>query len=185
MSLRYAILGLLSKHEATGYELTRRFKDTMIHFWYAHHTQIYRELSKMEKEGLVGYRVVHQDDHPDKKIYSIKDKGFQELMNWLLESELDPPKLKDSRMLKVSLFNLIPPDQAIRFIEKSKNDHKEALRKMKSWKDNNLPDNRVYKNKIGEYLTVEFGIRSMESWMEWCDWAIAVLQEVERQERNA
>ncbi|HEX7066112.1 MAG TPA: PadR family transcriptional regulator [Bacillales bacterium] len=179
MSLRYAILGLLSKQEATGYELTQRFRKTTIHFWYAHHTQIYRELAKMEKEELVGYRVVHQEDHPDKKIYTIKDKGFQELLSWLLESEIDPPKLKDSRLLKVSLFHLIPTDRSIRFLEKSRREHVETLQGMEFWKEHHLPENQCYQSKIGEYLTLEFGIRAMKTWIDWCDWAIEVLRKSE------
>ncbi|HET7629182.1 MAG TPA: PadR family transcriptional regulator [Bacillales bacterium] len=174
MSLRYAILGLLSEQDASGYELTQRFKETMIHFWHAHHTQIYRELAKMEQEELVGHRDVHQDDHPDKKVYSITDEGFLALLKWLTEGEIAPPKLKDGRLLKISLFHLISADKAIAQLEKSKKDHKETLKSMKEWKKHYSSE--FLENQIGEYLTLEYGIRSMTTWIEWSDWAIGILK---------
>ncbi|MCC5893263.1 PadR family transcriptional regulator, partial [Exiguobacterium sp.] len=68
MALRHALLGLLTHQPATGYALNATFKAQMIHFWHAHHTQIYRELLKMEDEALVSSEHVTQHDLPDKKI---------------------------------------------------------------------------------------------------------------------
>ena len=53
MSLRHAVLGLLSLQPSTGYELTQRFDRSLRNAWHASHSQIYPELSKLEAEGLV------------------------------------------------------------------------------------------------------------------------------------
>ena len=59
MSLRFAILGFLRTTPRSGYDLARRFRDTMGGMvWMANHSQIYPELSRLEKEGLIeGYAV--------------------------------------------------------------------------------------------------------------------------------
>lgn len=174
MSLRYALLGLLMDKDATGYELMNEFREKIIYFWKAHHTQIYRELGKMEDAGLVVSHVVHQTDYPDKKVYHIQESGRKALMEWLSDYHVDPPSLKDSQLLKVAMFQFIDPAEAIAFLEQSKGHHEIILKNMKLWQEKNIPDK---KGKIGEYLTSEYGIRSMQNWLDWCDWAIAFLRE--------
>ena len=53
MSLRYALLALLTSEPMTGYDISRRFQSSVGHVWHAHDSQIYPELRKMEAEGLV------------------------------------------------------------------------------------------------------------------------------------
>ncbi|WP_261129262.1 PadR family transcriptional regulator [Bacillus sp. Marseille-Q3570] len=180
MALRYALLGLLTKKPATGYELTQQFKETMIHFWSAHHTQIYRELIKLEEEGLV--RSVHypQEDAPDKKVYSIEESGQEALLKWLLDYQVEPPKLKDQQLLRVSMFHLIDPEDAIQFLEQSKKHHQFGLQQMKIWQENQYKTDENKKAALGEYFTSEFGKKYMESWIEWCDWAIGILKEMKK-----
>ncbi|MFC4617884.1 PadR family transcriptional regulator [Camelliibacillus cellulosilyticus] len=177
MSLRYALLGLLMKREATGYELAQQFKEKMIYFWRAHHTQIYRELAKLEKEGLIDGRVVRQTDHPDKKIYKIAEPGQNELFEWLNEKSAEPLNLKDSELLRVALFDFVDRERAITFLENSKAYHTRIYQVMKDYQAEHIIDDGSYKEKkLGEYLTSEFGVRYMKTWMDWCDWAIAVIK---------
>ncbi|MFC7371157.1 PadR family transcriptional regulator [Fictibacillus iocasae] len=176
MALRYALLGLLAKNEATGYELNHQFKETMIYFWSAHHTQIYRELLKLEENGLAQSKHVHQTDAPDKKIYSITEKGREVLQAWLLEQPSVTPKLKDEFLLRVSLFQNLPTAKAVEYLQTSKEQHKQGIQMMKEWRGMNYPDGLYKKSDLGEYLTSGFGLKYMESWVEWCDWAITELE---------
>lgn len=184
MALRYALLGLLAKDEATGYELNHQFKETMIHFWTAHHTQIYRELVKMEEEEMVSSRVIRQVDYPDKKVYKLEDKGYEALLTWLLSKEMSQPKLKDDLLLRVSLFHLIPSDKAIGFLQRAKEQHTFGLGLMSDWKDSHFPDGHFEQKDLGEYLTSEFGKRYMQNWIDWCDWAIHVIQTMNSKENK-
>ncbi|MFC7391420.1 PadR family transcriptional regulator [Scopulibacillus cellulosilyticus] len=176
MSLRYALLGLLMKHDATGYELMQEFKEKIIYFWHAHHTQIYRELSKMENEGLVKSRVVHQADHPDKKIYHIQQAGKDVVYDWLNEQAAEPAKLKDFRLLKVALFDFIETERAIDFLKSCQERHKNALDIMQNIQKEKIGEITNEKENLGEYLTSEFGIRYMKLWIDWCNWAIDTLK---------
>ena len=51
--LGHLLLGLLSRSEQTGYELTRAFDTTLKNVWGASHSQIYPELAKLEGRGLI------------------------------------------------------------------------------------------------------------------------------------
>ena len=83
MSLRHGLLGLLNYKPMTGYELDKEFKETLAYFWQAKASQIYRELYAMEeKKWLVSERIA-QEDKPNKRVYTITDKGKFELLNWL------------------------------------------------------------------------------------------------------
>jgi PadR family transcriptional regulator, regulatory protein AphA len=176
MALRYALLGLLGEQPYTGYELKQRFQLKMVHFWNAHHTQIYRELNKMEQEGLVTAKLVKQEDNPDKKIYKLEASGKEVLSSWLVNKEVSPPKIKDEMLLRVSLFQYIPEKEAIGFLQESKVHHERVLSQMNMWKEQMYADEKQAYEKIGEYLTTEYGIMFMKNWITWCEWAIEKLE---------
>ncbi|HAS56763.1 MAG TPA: PadR family transcriptional regulator [Firmicutes bacterium] len=81
--LKYGILGLLNYKDLTGYEINASFHDSLSFFWNASKSQIYRELNKMEKEGLVSSSLIKGNGKPDKKVMSITSKGKEELTNFL------------------------------------------------------------------------------------------------------
>ncbi|MBG0564695.1 PadR family transcriptional regulator [Actinoplanes aureus] len=75
MSLRNAVLAALINREASGYELAKQFHVSVANFWTATSQQLYRELDKMESDGLLAARVVAQSKRPDKRVYSMTDAG--------------------------------------------------------------------------------------------------------------
>ncbi|MBL0386018.1 PadR family transcriptional regulator [Tumebacillus sp. ITR2] len=177
MALRYAVLGLLSKEPLTGYDLAQKFQTNISHFWNAHHTQIYRELQKLEKEALVSYHLVEQHDRPDKKVYSLTDDGLRELLGWMAEAP-KPPSMKNENLLRVSLFHLIPSQQAIQYLEASRESHVQILEAMKKWGTQHLgsPELPPSRDLIGETLTLDFGMRFIQTWIDWCDQAIRMFR---------
>ena len=85
MSLHHTLLGLLSYEPMTGYQLKQFFEGSINHFWNAHISQIYRELTSMEKKGLVTFCIEPQDGKPDKKVYSVTPEGMASFKKWLRE----------------------------------------------------------------------------------------------------
>jgi len=80
MTVKHAILGLLSWKPLTGYDLKRIFSDSSAFYWSGNNNQVYRTLLELFEEGLVAREVVQQENLPAKKIYSISEKGRQELV---------------------------------------------------------------------------------------------------------
>jgi PadR family transcriptional regulator, regulatory protein AphA len=93
MSLRYAILGLLARNPSTGYELTQTFDRSLRTSWHASHSQIYPELSKLERAGLV--EIVGRGARRS-KTYGLTRSGHAELRRWLVEDEPDRSQRNES-----------------------------------------------------------------------------------------
>jgi DNA-binding PadR family transcriptional regulator len=67
MSIKLAILGILSWKPSTGYELKNIFEDSSFMYWSGNNNQIYKALINLENEDLVTSKVVHQDKSLSKK----------------------------------------------------------------------------------------------------------------------
>lgn len=99
MSLRYALLALLTVEPMTGYDLSKRFESSVAYVWHAPDSQIYPELRRMEKDGLLAAEEVPWGARSKKTRYRITPEGaavFREWMNRPLEysPERDPVRLK-------------------------------------------------------------------------------------------
>ena len=71
-TLKYAILGLISRMPMTGYDITGEFNNNQLaNFWYAKHSQVYPELGRLVDEGLLTCQVVIQGEKMEKKLYTI------------------------------------------------------------------------------------------------------------------
>ena len=110
MSLRYAILGMLSLGAMSGYDMKKFFRRNVGLFWNANFSQVYSQLHRLEREGLVVKTSVIQDGVPNKKVYSLTPKGQVELKEWLAGS-LGTPDYRDEFQLKFFFSHLLEEDK--------------------------------------------------------------------------
>ena len=89
MRLRHAILGLLSHQPQSGYDLSRAFNSSVVYFWYADQSQIYRTLDRLEADGAISTQVIPQSGRPDRRVHSLTESvapssmpGLNELKNY-------------------------------------------------------------------------------------------------------
>jgi len=106
MSIKFAILGILSWKDSTGYELKKIFEESSILYWSGNNNQIYKALSKMHDEELVSSEVVHQDNSPSKKIYTITDEGIKELKEWVVSTP-EVPELKKAFLVQLAWSDML------------------------------------------------------------------------------
>ena len=106
MSLRHAILGLLSRQPSTGYELARMFDLSLRTTWHASHSQIYPGLARLEGLGLA--EVVGHGPRRS-KTWAVTAQGQEELRRWLLEEEPDRSQRNESGV-RLFLTLLLSPD---------------------------------------------------------------------------
>jgi DNA-binding PadR family transcriptional regulator len=85
MDVRTICLGLLTRGDATGYEIKKQFEEEGFgHFAEASFGSIYPALSRLTEEGFVSVREEPQEKRPDRKVYSITETGrgrFLEALN--------------------------------------------------------------------------------------------------------
>ena len=105
MSVRHAMLALLSDGPKYGLQLRHEFEGRTGELWPLHVGQVYTTLQRLERDGLV--RSDDETDGPQKR-YAITDEGGQELTTWLQS----PPDLaqppRDELLIKVLVAVQVP-----------------------------------------------------------------------------
>ncbi len=101
MSIKYAILGLLSWKPSSGYDLKKVFEESSVMYWSGNNNQIYKTLIQLLDEGLVTNEVLHQESTPSKKLYTITSKGASALKEWVLSSP-ELPEFKKTFLVQLA-----------------------------------------------------------------------------------
>lgn len=180
MSLKFAILGLLNETSRTGYDLKKTFDGSVGYFWQAKFQQIYGELRRLERDGLVEKEEIPQSGRPTKKVYSITAKGQAALDAWL-DTPSSLTAVRDEFLVKVSSVGRLPPERAILRFREHRRLHEERLAtyrliesrlKDAGW----VSDSGVADPLLGHYLTLRRGIAYEADSIAWCDWAIGLLE---------
>lgn len=84
-TLRYIILGLLGAHPMSGYDIKRAFDRSLATYWNAGNSQIYTTLKALAARGLVSSELVYQEGRPNRRVYSLTERGRAALDEWLAE----------------------------------------------------------------------------------------------------
>jgi DNA-binding PadR family transcriptional regulator len=105
MALRHAVLAALLEGEASGYQLSKRFDVSVANFWSATPQQLYRELERLEDQGLLRARLVEQRRRPNKRVFTITAAGLQELHEFTAQSP-KPAALRDDLVVKLQAVDV-------------------------------------------------------------------------------
>ena len=124
MDVRTICLGLLTRGEATGYEIKKQFEDFQ-HFGEASFGSIYPALGRLTDEGLVEVREEPQSRRPDRKVYSITQRGRDSFVAALM-SPLQDDRHR-SPFAFAMLFSHLLPEDRVRSLLDSYITEKEAV----------------------------------------------------------
>ncbi|MFC5530396.1 PadR family transcriptional regulator [Cohnella yongneupensis] len=178
-TLSYGLLSILAQSSFSGYDLMLRLQP----FWPAKHSQIYPLLASLEKEEYVSYEHVAQSDKPDKKVYSLTDKGKQALRDWLSEPAAEPVT-RDELMLKAYCLSNTDPEGARRLFSARLEYYRKRLRQHEDKaallrERGEFPMNGeappFESIRFGSYILVEKALRTTRSNIEWTEWALSLL----------
>ncbi|WP_030937213.1 PadR family transcriptional regulator [Streptomyces sp. NRRL S-646] len=185
MALRNAVMAALLEGEASGYDLAKGFEASVANFWMATPQQLYRELERMESEGLVSARVVQQERRPNKRLFSLTDAGLQVLRDYVGEAPAKPPALRDELMVKVQCvdigdvgdFEAVRASVAERF-ERATAKLARYRRMQERMLDGRTEDEYLATaERIGPYLTLQGGIALERANLQWSETALKRLEQ--------
>jgi DNA-binding PadR family transcriptional regulator len=181
LSLRYALLALLLDGKATGYDLSKRFDMSVANFWYALPQQLYTELGAMERDGLVDGEVVVQTSRPNKRVFSLNERGRDALKAWF-DVPVRPKPFKDELLVKIYAADLAEPGQVVAMLEQSIAVHHEKLAMFLRLQELILrgrSENEFFRTtrRAGPYMSLKRGIGDEEASIEWAQWAIDGLRQ--------
>ncbi|WP_033221150.1 PadR family transcriptional regulator [Kitasatospora phosalacinea] len=169
MSLRHALLGLLSERPASGYDLLKSFDTALADVWPATQSQIYTELSKLADAGLIS---VTAEGPRGRKEYTLTHAGLGELQHWLTETKPQRNTRSDV-LLRVFFLGVLTPEQArdylVGLIEMSEQagEQLRGLDDAIDWGGDRLS---VYGR-----IALEYGLRFNAMRREWAEWAVGRL----------
>ena len=151
-----AILGLVALGPRTGYDIKRISDSSTRFFWGASYGQIYPELRRLERDGLIEAR-----DEPRgrvrRRVYRITPAGHRAVREWLLDPET-AYEVRDEGLLRLFFRDLLEPAEVL-----------ELVRSRRTW----FEVTAAYFREIGEELGVQdddvlgYGVELMEWNAAW------------------
>jgi DNA-binding PadR family transcriptional regulator len=181
MALRHAVLAALLEGEASGYQLAKRFDVSVANFWSATPQQLYRELERLDADGLLRGRVVEQQRRPNKRVFTLTDAGREELHAFVAQ----PPKptaIRDDLLVKLQAAGAGDQD-AVREALAERLEHAHAKLALYDRLRDGLLDGRSEEaylrdaDRVGPYLTLMGGRMYEQQNIRWCTAVLEVLDQ--------
>jgi len=179
MALRHAVLAALLEGEASGYQLAKRFDVAVANFWSATRQQLYRELDKLEADGLVDARLVRQQRRPDKRVFTLTDAGRAELHRFTAEPA-KPVAMRDDLLVKLQAVDVgdahAVTKELLARLDRARAKLATYDRLLADMLDGRDEESfQRDSERIGPYLTLMGGRMYEQANIRWCTAALGVL----------
>ncbi len=175
MALSHAILVSLLDRAHSGYDLAKRFDQTVGFFWPVSHQQIYQELHKLAAAGRVSAETVTQSERPNRIVYELTDEGRRALDQWLTEPT-EPPTFKEELLVKLFALDEHNRDDLLAEIRSRRQLHAERLARYEAIMAEHYPQPEALNaRRRGRYLGLRMGILTERTTLAWCDEALALV----------
>ncbi|WP_224241218.1 PadR family transcriptional regulator [Hyalangium gracile] len=173
---RPAVLGVLARGPASGYEIRRRIEGSFGHFWQESLGQLYPTLSALSAEGLI--RVVDEGGLGDRKRirYAITKKGREALALWIKEAPA-PHVERNELLLKLFFANEGELADALAHLESSSRDAQAQRDFLLTLEKELFPtgEPRELDALLG-WLTLQYGLAGLGAHIDWCKGALRRLR---------
>jgi DNA-binding PadR family transcriptional regulator len=180
VSLKHALLGLLTYQPMTGYELKQFFDTTVKHFWSAELSQIYPTLKALEEQRWVEMHVQVQENRPNRKVYELTNEGREEFRRWMREP-LPLPDQRDPFLIKVFFGPEIAAEDMLILLRREMEEHQKAL----AFDDTEMrqkiehgSQHEPYSTRHALYwtLTLEMSMAYRRAYIQWCKDSMRMLE---------
>ena len=172
----FAILGFLSLGPMSGYDIKKLVEGSIDNFWSESFGQIYPALRLLSERGLIEKHGEKSGHGRPRHVYSIRERGREVMAAWLREAT-EPAPVRNELLLKL-FFGVNSDREANR-------------RQILAYRDQMSRDLERYRgitrqlqSKHGSVdlpywlLTLRFGERDRQAHIDWCDEALALLDQL-------
>lgn len=174
---RYALLGMLSSSPMSGYDIKKSIGNSIGYFWNENYGHIYTILKRLYNEGCVDKNTEKNLGKPDRIVYSITDKGKEELMEWL-KIPADDMKMRNELLLKIFFSKDMPIEEVIDKIKLEYEKNIELLCEYNEVEKMILKCNHDSYERELWLTTLSFGKSYAEMILEWCNNSISSLNKL-------
>ncbi|GAB3497176.1 PadR family transcriptional regulator [Nocardiopsis coralliicola] len=179
MALRNAVMAALLQGEASGYDLSKRFDTATADFWTATPQQLYRELDRMEGEGLIAARTVEQERRPNKRVFSLTPEGRTALYEFTGAAPR-PTAIRDELLVQVQAVDAGDGGAVRASVVERRERARAKLARYDRIRDRLLQGRSEEEylaatDHVGPYLTLHRGRLFEEENIRWADQVLAIL----------
>ena len=165
MTIRHALLALLSEGPKHGFQLAQDFEAGTGEMWPLNTGQVYTTLQRLERDGLVDI----DDDGEDgpQNVFALTDAGREELAHWLhTPPDLSTPP-RDELVIKVLVALQVPGVDVVEISQAHRRHLIEAMRQYTRLKED------AAESDIRLLLVADAEIFRLEAMVRWLDAADA------------
>jgi len=170
MSVRHALLALLSEGPKYGLQLRQEFEARTGDVWPLNVGQVYTTLQRLERDGLVG-SAGGSVDGPQKG-YRLTPEGDRELNRWLRTPPEATPPPRDELVIKVLVGLVVPGTDIHELLQVHRRHLVEQMQRYTRLKGQGSEDD------VGLALVVDAELFRLEGITRWLDSADARLSRV-------
>jgi PadR family transcriptional regulator AphA len=174
----YVILGMLRRAPRSGYEIKAAVDNSTRFFWAASYGQIYPELKRLSKAGLV-----EGIDAPTggrkRTVYAITETGRAALRDWLRQ----PPQtyeMREEGLLKLFFAGALPPEEAVEILRSMRQHRLDVIERLRG-----MEPKAMAKEDPFPLMVLRGGIEFNRWFAEWCERMEAQLLEPSHKERSS
>jgi DNA-binding PadR family transcriptional regulator len=161
MSVRNALLALLSEGPNFGLKLQQEFESSTGEVWSLNVGQVYTTLQRLERDGLV--EAVEGDGDGRQKGFRITPAGTRELVEWLrTPPELMPPP-RDELVIKVLVAIRVPGVDIHQIIQTHRRRLIETMQQYTHFKAD------AAEHDLGLTLVIDAQLFHLEGTVRWLD----------------
>ena len=179
---RFAVLGVLALHAGSGYDIKKFLGRSIGHVWKISYGQVYPILKQLAAEGLATMARESQQKRPARNVYSITDRGREELQSWL-ESPLDIQSNDADRdvLLRIFFGEFAPADVNIRHVEQLQQHVQRGAAIYSEIAERVKQDQAGNRHLPYWLLTLKMGMFNTDAVIRWCDESLVTLKQLSKQ----
>ncbi|GCE08485.1 PadR family transcriptional regulator [Dictyobacter aurantiacus] len=178
---KYALLGMLSLSPMSGYTIKKTISRSLGHFWHESYPQIYPTLKQLEAEGLTTSTMDKQEGRPDSLVYSLTERGWEELQRWL-ERPFEYQVERHELLLKLFFAGIAPASLSIEHVRRHRAVQAQALQTYGQIEAELKTMQPQHANLPYWLMTLSYGKHIMRAQLAWCDETLAALEHIAAEE---
>ena len=177
------LLGLLAIEPMSGYDLGQNIRASVGHIWNESYGQIYPNLKRLAAEDFVTAKTERQKGKPDRRIYSITEKGRERLVKWLA-IQPQPEIPRNEFLLKLFFGERIPTEILIGWVGRMIESESAVLRELERVEREEIAQNQHYPGAPYWKMAARFGQMELKAHLKWAEETIAELNRIAGSQRS-
>ena len=161
MSVRHALLALLSEQPKYGLQLRQEFEAKTGEMWPLNVGQVYTTLQRLERDGLVESDGADRDGREN--VFRLTAAGRDELLAWLATPDSDATPPRDGLVIKVLIALTVPGVGVRDIVQRHRRHLVESMQQFTRLKEDATDED------VGLALVVDAELFRLEAKIRWLD----------------